>query len=639
MSLKIDLKNNWKKYLGWAWLTLSFLALVIFYVARIDYLLDSDMSSEMVLADVLAKSRNIILSKNWNYSTELRLLNNQLIYELFLAISGSYHVARILSGITLYILLAISFYYLCVQAGLKKYYAFMAGFLFMPISGSYMEFVLYGLYYIPHIIISFVSMAMVLHIAKTEDKRFKISLMMGLFALAALAGMGGPRQIIVTYLPLGLVMMGLHVRGYWRGRQEDYDKYLGAYIALAGAMLGLAINNIILSKIYSFSMWGELKFTSFSFARFETIISGIMRCFGYRESDVMTFDLVRNGVCFLIIVGFAVYFVFWKKERRNIDEKLIGGYLIGATIVYILLYLFTDMLYEDRYYLPIIICGLLCIGFLMYRLEEKGRFFNLFPALLMVITLGVCIFNYKDYAAIDRTSELKKIVRELAESDYTTGYASYWNGNICTELSNGDIEMYACDTVISEIIDVESLFPWLQKADHFTERPEGKVFLLFSRDETAVCPLLRYLTDTKPLIETGNYVVYGFDDAEVMLCELSDYQYNLKADSWFVNGEAKNGSWYLYDKGATDGPVMTWYAGTYEAVIEGESLDGINIVATSELGEKVIDASYEYRDNNKIIFTIEPKINEHFCELKISNETVGTIRIDRIEIHRVAGDM
>ena len=64
MSLKIDLKNNWKKYLGWAWLALSFLALVIFYVARIDYLLDSDMSSEMVLADVLAKSRNIILSKN-----------------------------------------------------------------------------------------------------------------------------------------------------------------------------------------------------------------------------------------------------------------------------------------------------------------------------------------------------------------------------------------------------------------------------------------------------------------------------------------------------------------------------------------------------------------------------------------------
>ena len=47
------------------------------------------MSSEMVLADVLAKSRNIILSKNWNYSTELRLLNNQIIYELFLAFAAA----------------------------------------------------------------------------------------------------------------------------------------------------------------------------------------------------------------------------------------------------------------------------------------------------------------------------------------------------------------------------------------------------------------------------------------------------------------------------------------------------------------------------------------------------------------------
>ncbi len=638
MTLKIDLKNNWKKYLGWVWLAVSFLALVIFYVTRIEFLIDSDMSSEMILGDVLAKGRGIILSKDWIYSTELRLLNNQIIFELFLAITGSFHVARVLSGITLYILLAVSFYYLCREAGLKKYFAFMAGFLFMPISGSYMEFVLYGLYYIPHIIISFVSIAMVLHIAKTDDKRFKISMMMGLFALACVAGMGGPRQIIVTYLPLGLVMMGLHVRGYWRGRQEDYDKYLGAYIALAGGMVGLAINNMILSKIYSFSMWGELKFTSFSFARFETIISGIMRCFGYRESDVLSFDLIRNGVCFLIIAGFAVYFVFWKKERRNIDEKLIGGYLLGGTIVYIMLYLFTDMLYEDRYYLPIIICGLLCIGFLMCRLEEKGRFLNLLPGLMMVITLGICIFNYKDYAGIDRTSELKGVVKELKEEGYTAGYATYWNGNICTELSNGDIDMYSCDTVISEIIDVESLFQWLQKADHFTERPEGKVFLLFSRDETTVCPLLRYLTDAKSLIETSNYVVYGFDDVEVMLCELSDYQYNLKANAWFENGEAKDGSWYLYEGGVTSGPVMTWYAGTYEAVIEGESLDGVNIVATSELGEKVIDASYEYRDNNKIIFTMNSEMNEHFCELKISNETVGTIRIDRIEIHRVAGE-
>ena len=75
-------KETKKQLLIGAALVLELLFLLLYLNGRIDRLLDSDMSSEMILGQLLARN-NGILSDQWYYSTELRVLNTQLIYALF----------------------------------------------------------------------------------------------------------------------------------------------------------------------------------------------------------------------------------------------------------------------------------------------------------------------------------------------------------------------------------------------------------------------------------------------------------------------------------------------------------------------------------------------------------------------------
>ena len=86
-------KETKKQLLIGAALVLELLFLLLYLNGRIDRLLDSDMSSEMILGQLLARN-NGILSDQWYYSTELRVLNTQLIYALFFRLSRNWKYER-----------------------------------------------------------------------------------------------------------------------------------------------------------------------------------------------------------------------------------------------------------------------------------------------------------------------------------------------------------------------------------------------------------------------------------------------------------------------------------------------------------------------------------------------------------------
>ena len=61
---------------GGGYIAAQLLRLQCFHIYNI---INSDMSSEMVLAKQLAEEGKWMLSDNWYYSTELRVVNTQLI--------------------------------------------------------------------------------------------------------------------------------------------------------------------------------------------------------------------------------------------------------------------------------------------------------------------------------------------------------------------------------------------------------------------------------------------------------------------------------------------------------------------------------------------------------------------------------
>ncbi|MBQ7529585.1 hypothetical protein IJT10_06745, partial [bacterium] len=110
---------------------------------RVDLLIDADTSNEMILGKLLAEEGGI-LSKDWFYSTELRVINIQIVYKLGFLLFDNWHYVRIFSIACFMVTIFASYYFLAYSANLRKY-ALITGLpLLLPFSSQYCTFILLG---------------------------------------------------------------------------------------------------------------------------------------------------------------------------------------------------------------------------------------------------------------------------------------------------------------------------------------------------------------------------------------------------------------------------------------------------------------------------------------------------------------
>ena len=96
------------------------------------------------------------MSTNWYYSTELRVLNTQLVMAPLFRLFTSWHTVRVVGSVVLILLYLAAWFWFGRSAKLKYCSLLGAGLLVLPYGALYRQYVLEGLYYIPHIAISFV---------------------------------------------------------------------------------------------------------------------------------------------------------------------------------------------------------------------------------------------------------------------------------------------------------------------------------------------------------------------------------------------------------------------------------------------------------------------------------------------------
>lgn len=135
--------KKYVKYLPWVCLIGLFCFLSVYMWVCGDRLTDSDISSEMLLARLLNEEHGLI-SKNWFYSTELRVLNIQIFYSFFFHIFRDWTMVRVATCIVSYLLMLVGYYYLPHQMGYDRIYAVSAIFLLLPVSDGYFEYVFAG---------------------------------------------------------------------------------------------------------------------------------------------------------------------------------------------------------------------------------------------------------------------------------------------------------------------------------------------------------------------------------------------------------------------------------------------------------------------------------------------------------------
>lgn len=106
-----------------AWLCLLVFAAVALMSAAATFvasgtLLDGDASAELVLAEHLSRT-NRILSEDWFYSTELRVVNTQLVFALLFKFFDRWRLVRFAGAMLLQGIYILSYAYFARQAGVK----------------------------------------------------------------------------------------------------------------------------------------------------------------------------------------------------------------------------------------------------------------------------------------------------------------------------------------------------------------------------------------------------------------------------------------------------------------------------------------------------------------------------------------
>ena len=293
-------------------------------------------------------------------------------------------------------------------------------------------------------------------------------------------------------------------------------------IILVCSGIGYLINSKILSNYFTFFNYEDIEFKTFDINRLVVLINGFILNYGYQVGGVLSATTIVNTIAAVNILFsiYAIYYPLKHKEMVSDAYYRFALFILFDYLIFVLLYVFTNMAYVDRYYLPLTILYIPLITLFFNEVEinifniNKKYIYVLF--VLIVFVQGVAyMYSYNNF---DGNVEQREILKVLEDNDYKNGYASFWNGNVYTELSNGEIEFWVFqDTDLENVQSFDELYQWLQIKDHMSNKPSGKVFVLLSNEEYKSTPLKKYLNEDNVIYNSGNYIIFGYDSYEELV--------------------------------------------------------------------------------------------------------------------------
>lgn len=414
--------------------------------------LNSDDSSELVLARILS-SEHGILSRNWYYSSELRVFNTNLVFAPMFYFFSSWSLVRAAGGTIMMLLYVLS--YLMIPYAWKyeaKWFYLTAFILIMPFANPWQFFGL-KMYYIPHVFISFVSFALLGMINNGKGKTV-VPLILALFSFAA--GLGGARSVEYTFVPLFLAALAAVL--FDKGKKKTL---IASGSAVIGSAAGYLVNERILSNIYTFHSYGNVSFIQFAFEKVEWAIDSILASFGYSIGEYfISFGGMCNALAFLMMILFlSSFFLLFAKRTEMSETQRFMYYFAAVTFALNTFLMITGQNdeYADRYIAIGMVPSIMLID-LVYKICLKDKEWKKIAGAAVIIFFLLAGANgYLHLLSTSANGERMGYINYLKENGYDYGYATFWNANITTEMSDGTINM----TSLDPNADSPVVFRWL----------------------------------------------------------------------------------------------------------------------------------------------------------------------------------
>lgn len=514
--------------------------------------IDSDMASEMILSDILNKEGGL-LTTQWWYSTELQVFCLQIFYRIGLLIfPHHWYAARMLGQALFMLALILSYLYMARGLGLRNSGVWGAAALACPFGAWYLWYGPFGGYYLPYMILLLLGFGVMLRLMKPAGKRRRIAQWLFLLATSAASGLNGLKGLMGFFVPMMLaVLVALGLQ--WHTSPErcpDKEKCLtvAAVLALLVAGGAYAFNSVYLTATHTYASYNDRLWNTLDFATLANKWMDFLSLFGYPvdsflKGEVKLFSLEGILSAFSVLIAGAIVFslvrlLFRWKELDSV-QRVAPLLLTSVCVVQGVVFACTgDVQSANASYwltsMPLV--------FPVLQLEGETEHFRVrFTRRMAAIAFCVCFvatsisstrqFFQQGYRV---NPHLEEVCDWLQEQGYTQGYATFWNGNVLTEWSDGQIEMW-----VANDFNTMQPYQWLQKTSH-AQPPEGKIFLLTTRDELGTMGLSNlywwstvvYEDDEQQITDrTKRYVVMEYSSYDDMMAAIAG------AQSWAAEGK------------------------------------------------------------------------------------------------------
>ena len=305
---------TWRDALAAGFFLLCAAMTAYYLIAGYGAYLDSDMASELALASHLAKEGGLV-SRTWYYSTEIRLINTQMIFTPLMALfPDNWRLVRTLGCMILLGMLVAASLFASGQFGANRRYAWMAaGLNISACSPLYAQNVVIGAYYVPHAVLTMLLLGLYARWQRRGGKRTAVLIPV----LAFLMGASSVRYLVIVIAPLlcaALWSYAFPAQDETLPRNHAQRRALAlaaaaAVLGVAGyAACGKALGNAV---HYAFDYYGSMGYADWQsadlFGQLQTVIYGLLTVMGFEgKTPLMGAQGVLNALVLLMLFAGAL---------------------------------------------------------------------------------------------------------------------------------------------------------------------------------------------------------------------------------------------------------------------------------------------------------------------------------------------
>ena len=495
--------------------------------------IETDLAGETLLAKECVREKSFI-PLGWRYSTELRLLNTQLISAPLFLFTSNWDLVRALTSLFSCAVLFWAGWFLLAKIGIKKTWLkfFGAALLACPWSSLNFYVIGWGNYYIPHIVMGFATLAIFIPILNGSSKNAKLSLSL-FYALSFISGASTIRYILAYQFPLFIATTILlykresamqtvslcELKKFFWDTKPLKTSVIGLFLSGAGYIF----NSLILQPLYKFSQWNKEQFNFFGEVSLQDLFSAIVRSFGFQEGvAVFTPSGVINICVYAALAFFIINIVKALKLNISLEKRFMLIFSIFTIAFNSFLYYHVD--FVGRYYITILAYMIPCV-IIYIDTEELGIIKRYFAGTLFALCIFTSSFTApQDYLTSDPNKKLYPVMDFLnkkakEDSDYSFGYSTREFANVITYFTKEKIEVAVAkqDRKTNSLPYKYAEGDGLTPSRYYKHKHNGKTFLMIDDDVYKNSSGNKVFDAGNEVYNDGNFHVFEYKSQELFL--------------------------------------------------------------------------------------------------------------------------